>query len=392
MNKIIISIFLFLFIMIRPASYAQALSFQERLQQAANEYLQLHQKDEGITAVTLSVYSPKLLKVETVVSGYTDNSSLNKIDANNLYQIGSITKSFISVILLQLEAENTGFNINDKLGKYLPQYTKWKDITVKQLLNMTSGIPSYTEDKKFWQDFANHPYHDFKPQEIVNYVYEQSSQFNPGKRWHYNNTGYILAGMIIERITGRTLKEEINNRFIKPGNSSHLTLNNTLYLTHYYPVSISQRMVHGYIHKKKHAQYFGFNRDTTNFTLTWAGAAGAITSTPADVLDWTKALYTSTNLLPEKQRKELTSCVSMETGLPVDENKVTTEIECFGLGIGKLISPQGIAYTYEGSTIGYRAVYLYVPSTQIYISTALNSSDDVDNIDNLIDKAYSILN
>lgn len=372
-------------------STVSAQSVRYKLQQAADEYLKTHKIDEGITSVTVSVYSPKLDKTETVTSGYIDNLLSKITTTDNLYQIGSITKSFTAVILLQLEAESIGFSIDDKISKYLPQYPKWKDVTVKQLLNMTSGIPSYTDNEKFWQDFSRHPYHNVKPEQIIDYVYNQPSSFNPGEGWYYNNTGFIMAGMIIEKITGHTVEEEINHRFLKPENSSHLILNNSLYLTHGYTDAIYQRMVHGYIHKKKHARHFSLNADTTNFTLTWAGAAGVITGTPSDVINWAQALYTSTDLLPEAQRKKLTACVSMVTGKPIDESKVDKEIECFGLGIGKLISSEGVAYTYEGSTLGYRVVYLYIPSTRIVVSVAVNSSEEIDHIDDLIDKAYSII-
>lgn len=393
MNRLLNFIFLFVVLLLSifpiQAAYAKIDPILDQLQAAADDYIKTYGKEEYISAVTLSVNSPSLKKTETVLSGYTDFSSSNPLAEPNLYQIGSITKSFISVILLQLEATpGINFSINDTLSKYLPQYPQWGDITVKQLLNMTSGIPNYTEDYDFWRDQANNPYRIIQPDDLVAYTYGKPLRFSPGEGWHYSNTNYILAGMVIQKITGHTVTDEINSRFLKPGNSSNLSLNNTFYLTDSYPDAIYQRMVHGYMHAQKFSMFFPLKTDVTSFSLSWAGAAGALTGTPADVINWVQALFSSTKLLPNQQQIELESCVSLKTGKPPTQD----DDGCFGLGIGKEFSSEGIVYMYEGGTLGYRVIYYYFPREQITIAIGVNSAADVDHTDVLINKVYEILN
>lgn len=88
-------------------------------------------------------------EVQTVVHGTMGYPPLSQpVTPNNLFDIGSITKSFTSLLLLQLQTENK-LTLDDRLGKWLPQYPNWKEVTLRQLLNMTSGIPNYSEDKEF---------------------------------------------------------------------------------------------------------------------------------------------------------------------------------------------------------------------------------------------------
>src|SRR4029079_16510385 len=115
------------------------------------------------------------------------------VNEQTLFQIGSITKSFVSAIILQLEADPTyHFSINDKLGKFFPEYPKWQDVTIKQLMNMTSGIPSYSNSEVFFEKYSADPYYDSTYQDMLNMVKDQDVLFKPGKQWDYSNTNYIL--------------------------------------------------------------------------------------------------------------------------------------------------------------------------------------------------------
>lgn len=369
---------------------AQPESLTAQLQKCADNYLRDYKDEEQISAVSLSAFSTQSKGVISVYSGTTKQNGKIPVDASNLFQIGSITKSFISVILLQLEADpKNHFSIEDPLKKYLPQYPKWGDVTVKQLLNMTSGIPSYNEVIKFGEDFASNPMKKWLPEELVAYAYNESMR-KDSVGFHYSNTNYILAGMIITQLTGHSVEEEMQQRFLGQNNLSRLNLQNTFYITHLYPSAVAPRLVHGYVEGDS---IFPVDTDITDFSLSWAGAAGANVASTEDITKWVKALFTTGEVLPPAQLKELKSLVSATTGKPI---KAPTEDdpEAYGLGIAvsyDQANKNELRYYYEGGTLGYRAFYLYVPAQNIIVSVAVNSAVDDDNLKEIVTNAYNIM-
>src|SRR5205085_1198502 len=179
-----------------------------------NQYIKDHKRDESVTGITASVSLPNE-KIQTYYAGKVSNHSNAKlINAENLFQIGSITKSFTSAIILQLEAEGK-LNINQTIGLWLPQYSKWKNVTIKQLLNMTSGIPDYIEIPKIAKESIKKQWRDT---EIVDIAYASSKKTSG---FNYSNTNYLILGMIIEKATRHTFVDEINSRLIQPYNLDH---------------------------------------------------------------------------------------------------------------------------------------------------------------------------
>jgi D-alanyl-D-alanine carboxypeptidase len=401
MKNFVINV-LFLCFILYQSNAAQAEPIKTELQTLVNNYLLDHQgcklaaNNECITAVSLHVNGPPLKFPLTEFSGYTDISSNTSVNYFNLYQIGSITKSFIAVILLQLEADpKNHFSINDKLISYLPQYPEWGNIIVKQLLNMTSGIPCYTKDINFIQDSSSNPYKRIFPEEIVAYEYGKPLHFSPGSNYEYSNTNYILAGMIITRITGRPIEIEMNERFLKQKNSSKLTLKNTYYVPDQPAEYISRGLVHGYMFVPEYNRYVPLKTDVTYYSLSPAGAAGAIISTPQDIEKWIQALYKSTDLLPSQQRQELESFVSQKTGQPI-VSPTPSDPMGYGLGIQGYYnsSTSEVVFLYLGETLGYRSIYTYYPKENVVISALVNSAvnDNNNHISELVNRAFEILN
>src|SRR4051812_4968733 len=111
-----------------------------------------------------------------------------------VYRIGSITKQFTATAILQL-VEAGKLHLTDTLGALLPQYPQWRGVTLRQLLNHTSGIHSYTAVR----EWTNHWKEDLTPAAIVDFVARDTFDFAPGSQFRYNNTGYVLLGMILER-------------------------------------------------------------------------------------------------------------------------------------------------------------------------------------------------
>ncbi|KQX52916.1 MULTISPECIES: serine hydrolase domain-containing protein [unclassified Streptomyces] len=144
---------------------------------------------------------------------------------NDRYRVGSITKTFTATVLLQLQAEGR-IDLDDPVEKWLPGVVRGnghdgRGITVRQLLNHTSGIYSYTADpafqeKVFGPGFLEHRYDTWTPRQLVAVAMSHEPDFAPGTSWNYSNTNFVLAGMVIEKVTGRPYGKAVENRIIKP--------------------------------------------------------------------------------------------------------------------------------------------------------------------------------
>ena len=174
------------------ATGATATTVRASLRSELTNYLNAYRSVEHISAVTLAVASCRRSPAINISVGDSRYGGGNAVSAYALWQIGSNTKAFTSVVMLQLEAEHK-LSINDTLGKWLPQYPAWRSVTIKQLLNMTSGIPNYTDSLTFWHDVAAAPNRVFSASRLVSYVVG----LPPTHGYSYSNTNYILAQLVI---------------------------------------------------------------------------------------------------------------------------------------------------------------------------------------------------
>lgn len=212
-------------------------------------------------------------------------------------RIGSNTKTFVATVVLQLVAEGR-VDLDAPIERYLPGVVRGNGndgsrITVRQLLQHTSGLPDYLE--KVSPDGARH----YEAAELVKAAMTLNSHFEPGAKWEYSNTNYILAGMLIEKQTGRSPGAEITRRIIKP-----LGLSDT-----YYPLSY-ETGIRG-AHPRGYETVDGKRVDVTEQDPSWGGAAGAMVSTGQDVNRFFTALLNG-RLLPPSQLAEMKKTVPSE--------------------------------------------------------------------------------
>ena len=130
------------------------------------------------------------------------------------FRIGSITKQFTAALVLQLVEEGK-IKLDAKLTDYLTDYRKdtGDKVTIHQLLNHTSGIPSYTDNREFFREHSRDPYG------VADFVKKFASgdlEFEPGSKFSYNNSGYTLLGAIIEKVTGKSYETVLTERILKP--------------------------------------------------------------------------------------------------------------------------------------------------------------------------------
>ena len=263
-----------------------------------------------------------------MAAGTTRYGGGGPVSPDALWQIGSNTKAFTAVMLLQLEAEGR-LSINDTVGKWLPQYPAWRTITIKRLLDMTSGIPDFADQYAFLSAVAAAPGTDLSAARLVAYVAGAVT----GDVWNYSNTNYILAQMIIEKVTHDTYADQLTRRIIIP-----LRLHNLCYAPYTCPAADAARMPAGYFFNSTVA-----NQEPPNPLASLLGkpvpplaphpggqGSGGIVSSLQDMTTWDRALYQGQELPPPQQR-QLESLVSTTTGQPVPG---TTPADPVGYGLG----------------------------------------------------------
>jgi len=268
-----------------------------------------------------------------------------------LWQIGSSTKAFTAVILLQLEAEGR-LSINDPIGTWLPQYPAWRHITIRQLLDMTSRIPDYASQPAFVAALAANLSARFTTAQLVSYV--TGLPLGPAG-YQYTNTDYILAQMIIEKVTRDSYASQLTRRILIP-----LRLRSTCLAPYTCPPSDAARMPAGYLFIAGVPPSL-LGQAFPPLALTWLQGAGGIVSSLADVTTWDRALY-SGQLLPPRQQHQLESLVSEAAGQPIARTTLADPAG-YGLGVTQQTSSQtGTIWDYEGETFGYRVLHLYSPA------------------------------
>ncbi|HEY1654933.1 MAG TPA: serine hydrolase domain-containing protein [Candidatus Tumulicola sp.] len=348
-------------------------SLRGALQRDLNQYLNARGTIEHLSAISLSVSLHATSSPIALTAGRSRYGGAGTAATpDDLWQIGSNTKAFTATTLLQLEAEGS-LNLDQTVGHWLPRYPAWKSVTIRRLLNMTSGIPTYDSVPAMLAAYAKNPKRNFTISELIAYVYPENNPHAPPPTngYSYSNTNYLLAELIVERATRKSYASELTRRLFKP-----LGLSRTFYAETQYPRDILDRMVAGYFFSKDDAPLAPLMRaDVHADSVSWLRAAGAIVSTPDDLTRWVRALYAG-RLLAPRQRSELLSVVSVKSGKPIAKTSLA-DPRGFGLGVVQLTDPQmQTVWYYEGDTMGYRMVYVYFPRRDAVIAFGLNSAPD----------------
>lgn len=342
---------------------------------------------EYFSGISLAVSSPLVPTWRFYVGQTSHDQSGNPIGESTLFSIGSITKSFTAVLILQLEAEKK-LKLSDSVRDHLPGYPKWGHLTIEQLLNMSSGLPNYTDSPTMNYVASKELEKQWTAEELLGIVYprnETNPPLKPG--YFYTNTGYLLSALIIEKITGMSFKAALESRLLIP-----LKLNNTFYPIPKSTQNVQERLAGGYAYNQyENPELVG--QDIRNNNLSWARAAGAIVSNPADIIQWVDDVFIKDALLTKEEKQKMQKIISVKTGLPI--NRTTAEDpKGFGLGIiQNYNSDIGRFWYYQGETLGYRALYMFVPCNRIIIATAINSATNGENdhAGELLQSVYSAI-
>lgn len=336
------------------------------LQQDLAAYLKERGEKEHLSSLSLTVSLKAGAPPIDVVAGTTTYGGKTPVTPLSLYQIGSNTKAFTAVAVLQLEAKGR-LSIDAPLGKYLPQYPKYAKLTLRRLLNMTAGIESYDNTPAWTKMFTSDPMANVPADTLIRLVYP-SIKSTPGTEYSYSNTGYLIAQEVVDKFSdSKSYAKEIARIAAGVG------LKNTYYTSHLYPAPIAGRVVAGYYENDDRGFGKFIGKNMTPYSLSWAQGAGAIVSTPQDLTVWARALYEKSSLLPDKQRAELESLISTKTAKPVDA-ATADDPGAFGLGVAqRFTAGLGAFWFYQGETLGFRCAHLYFPDTGLVVAIFANS-------------------
>ena len=338
-------------------------ALNEKLQRIVDQEAQRY----NLPALSVSLRLPGENVTRSYVSGYTTLAKDHPITSNTLFRMGSITKTFTATIILKL-VEKKKLSLDDTLGKLLPEYARWKTITIKQLLNHSSGIYNYTNGKSFDQALRDNPNKHWLPSEFVEMAYQHDDIFRPGTDFSYCNTEYILLGMIIEKITQQSLQVVFSEYFKTYG------LTHTFYMpSGYSNTEVDNAIAHGY----NRDGTFSMNQDATQ--KTYSHADGAIVSTPNDLIHWLMQLFDG-KILSSSAHTQMLSVISEDNAEPVNLQtlKLSSNIlsspmsdVAEGLGIGLVyFKNYGLVWAHAGGVAGYESFYTVNPCNGVYLALA----------------------
>ncbi|GAA3106403.1 D-alanyl-D-alanine carboxypeptidase [Streptosporangium carneum] len=294
-------------------------------------------RDAGAVGVQARVVSPR-----GELSAASGTATLGRdvpVPLDGHFRIGSNTKTFTAAVILQLEAEGH-LSLSDRVERWLPGLVRGNGndgaaITVRNLLQHTSGLHDHPHDveqeMRTEAGFHRHRFARTPPEQVVALSVAHPPVFAPNSGWGYANVNYILAGMVIEKATGHSWREEVRRRIIAPLELRHTTLPGD-------SPSLPEPHVEGYTQDAQSSRLFR----STEVSLGWGGPAAEIVSTTDDLGRFWRALLGG-RLLPRTQLRKMTTTVP--TGVPGWE---------FGLGMAQRRLSFGIpVWSHAGGTPGF---------------------------------------
>lgn len=276
--------------------------------------------------------------------GLADLENGVPVTDSTAFRIGSVTKQFTAAAILRLEQEGQ-LSLDDDLTRFLPDYpTGGRAITVRQLLNHTSGIRSYTDLGERWHSLERL---DLSQEELLALFKDEPFDFEPGEAWAYNNSAYYLLGMIIEEVTGKGYDDYLEEAFFGP-----LGLKDTSYC---WEGVIIPRRARGYMRAGAEIR----NADPLSMTLP--GAAGALCSSARDLARWEAALRTGEAVSLESYGRMITP-----EGLP----ESAPMRYGYGLVLSELEGNERVSH--RGGIHGFNSLLAHYPGEDLTVVALVN--------------------
>lgn len=270
--------------------------------------------------------------------GFANNELKVPNTPDTQFYIASLTKQFTSLAIMQLQEQGL-LNINDSIDKFFPEFPNSSKITIKHLLIHSAGLHDFTDN---WDEIKQL---DLSVRDIVDRFKVKELDFEPGAKVIYSSSGYILAGQIIEKVSGMTYADYIESQIFKPLDMSHST----------YGYSDDNSLSKAIGYKK------GISQETVNVSQTYA--AGALASSVTDFYLWDQSLRDSL-LVNKRSQQEIYPEDRNAQGLGFGTGKFKVVM---GLGWGIYETDFGPEYSHTGNVDGFSAVISRYPNQKAMI-------------------------
>ena len=316
---------------------------QSALINFADSIFNVHVDSTNIAGASVIVYQNGEVLLDKAY-GFASLELMVPMPDNASFEIGSVTKQFTAAAILKL-IDAGKLSLSDDFTQYLAFDTKGRKVTIDQLLNHTSGIPSYTELQEFWSLSV----HNYERDTLVRMVEQNEFLFEPGEALIYNNSGYYLLGLIIEKVSEMSYEEYLSKEIFTP-----LGMNNTYYCS---TTKIVKDKAYGY----------GYTPDglkqKSYLDHTWPFAAGSLCSTRSDLLIWLQALHQG-KALNDELYKLLITPDALNDGTPIRYAK----------GIDNFSNNGHHQISHGGGINGFLSETRYFPDEDLYIVCLVNTT------------------
>ena len=348
------------------ALYVFAENLPQLTPERVDEVITKLMKEKNIPGLSIAISMPgKTIERSYGVANKEHNIPVAK---DSVFEIGSVSKTFTAIGILMLQ-EQKKLSVTDRLTKYFPQYPQWHDITLKHLLQHTSGITEMTET----EPFKNNQQKDWTPREVVARMATEPLDFEPGQNAVYSNVGCIILGLVIEKVTGISYGDFLNERILKPLGMNRTMLGSTS--------AIIPGRASGYVYAGKL-----MNAPFASLVLPWA--SGGMTSTASDLIKLTK-VFTAKALLSKRSVNDMFAPVRLNDGtefvLPGSTLSMT-----FGYGLDSIMVGKRVVPAKTGGISGFNSFFAYFPESGTMVALTANLDNSLESLVIITDALFGL--
>ena len=290
-------------------------------------------------------------KTQTYSSGSSRVGGRRPIPRDAM-RLASTSKAFNGAVALALVSRRV-LSLNDTIGKLLPKLPRaWGRVTLREALQHTSGLPNFTESPSYLKALEKSPAHGPKPRQLLRYVEKQPLHFKPGSRYRYSNTDNVIAGLMVEHVTGHSYEHELRTLVLRPVGLRHTALPSS--------VAMPRPLFHGYQLAAGKWQDL-----STVISPAWTWAAGGMISTPADLNRFARA-YIGGRLFSGRVRKAQLRTVAGASEPPGPGTNSA------GLAVFRYRTRCGTVYGHTGNFPGYTQFFAATLNGQRSVTVSIN--------------------
>jgi D-alanyl-D-alanine carboxypeptidase len=292
-------------------------------------------------------------RTAVVAGGQTDDRGGDPVQPADRFRIGSITKTYVATLILQL-AEEGRLDLDGRLAAYISEAPHAQRVTLRQLLGHTSGVADFGSVPAYRDRLLANPGRDWTADEVLELIVDRPLDFEPGERWAYSNTNYILLGLVAEAVGGSSLAELLRTRMLGP-----------LKLTDTYLEGIEEapRMrVSGHFDLDGDGQSDNVRLIPYTALVTSGAAAGGLSASPLDVLDFADALMAG----------RLVGRGSL--GRMMEASAESEAAGGYGLGLMRFRHAGRSAWGHAGGLPGFAAILAHAPADGVTVVVLANDS------------------